>query len=798
MASSKRGRRTACPRRAARVVLLGATFGVAVSSACTNREVESVLSAPEWAKSLLLLREKGGRVVGDAFDIEDEAAIHVVVDDDHKGSDRVALNALFYDRSPDELGLGVGRLRDDLEGRANEPPPVFDVAYGAVFRGGASNGWTEISALEPPFSTFRFAHADAVARCAERGGCLLDATDVLSCSVPCPAPSEIEDVEPTRAPDLLPCPEGWRVAETGSPPESVATVCDPWSSGALAECSVGELLLPGTPTCVAVGSSCDADGFPASLPAGRPVFYVSSGAPPDGDGSRGRPFRTIAAALDAAIVPGGVIAVGVGDYIESIGLRGDVLIQGACPGGTRLALATPDGALSIEQGAQVTLRDLTLVDSAIVVSGEGTAVEMEQIIVQTAPTAGLVARAGARLETFRVLVERPAGAGVSLGRGAVAKLRDTSVNRALGAGLVAESARLELAGTLVRDTLGYPEAGAIGSGIVATTSTVVVEESAVVGSAGAAIEAWAFSALTVSDSVLQGARSSATVPGQDIFQRDGVRIGEGVRAVVTRTAVLGMEGDGVWLGPGVHAVFEDVVVDALVSHPAHGWVSAGASFDARRVHIAHPREDGMVLSEGSVAALEDVRIFGPSDCATNRCVGLDVSPKALVLGQRIFVASNSGRAMTLGGEVALTDVHVIGDLDTARPGLGAEEAIRLRAGAQVRMTRALVEKCSNSAFRSTPGSLELRDLRVSASAAAIRLGVGSTADVARFRFQDLRQLAVEVTDVEDSTSIFVDGEVARTPIGVFLPSHEFTPRVFTRVRFVDVETYFSYSSSTGE
>ncbi|MCB9655460.1 MAG: hypothetical protein H6729_15170 [Deltaproteobacteria bacterium] len=761
--------------------------------------MESVLHAPDKAKSLLLLRAEDGLVLGDAFDIQDSAPIRIVVDDHHQRSDRIALNALFYAHSLDALGVAAGRLRDDLEDRTNESPPVFDVAYKTLFKGGESDGWTEISVLEPPFSTFRFAYTDAVSRCAERQGCLLDAADPLSCSVPCPAPSEIADFERATPPRLVPCPVGWRSTElsASSDPsestESTVTVCDPWASGALDVCADNALLLPGIPTCTRVGSPCDATGFPVDLPTGVPVVYVSSKGPSDADGSRSRPYQTLTAALESAGAQGTtttVLAVGAGRYVESFVLHQDIVIQGACPDDTLLTLSTPDDALWIEDGAHVTLRDLTLVSSAIVVSGEDTVATVDQVIVRNAPTAGLVARARARLEAARVLVEDPIGAGVWVDSNAIAALHDTSVNRARGAGLVAHNARLEVTRTLVRDTSSQSpnDAWPFGVGIQASTSTVVIEASAIVGSPDAGIEASAFSTVTVSNSVIQEARG---VDAPDP-RGDGIRLVQGSYGRVARSSALGVK-DGFVLLEGARGVFEDVVVNALVSEPEHGWLTFDANLSAQRVYVADARDNGFIMQGRTVATLEDVTVFGPSACDSGEdCSSLSLANDAQLAGQRLVVHANAGRAAYFAGNAELNDIHVTGDLDLSTTGVGSDEAIRLRAGARVQMTRALIERCSHAAIRLSQGFAELEDVTIAAAAAAISLGVDSAVKVERFRFDDLTMFAVEAVDSNDTTSSLLDGEIVRTPIGVLLPDRALTPRMFTRVRFVDVDAYFSY------
>lgn len=118
---------------------------------------------------------------------------------------------------------------------------------------------------------------------------------------------------------------------------------------------------------------------------GASGVHVDAAAEEEGDGSRDRPFRSLAAALESA--PAGV-ALAAGRYpLERWALSGrDVSITGRCP---ELSILEPEGgALSIE-GAGVSLSSLS-VTGRVEVSGPGT-LHLDATHIVDAPDAGVAA-----------------------------------------------------------------------------------------------------------------------------------------------------------------------------------------------------------------------------------------------------------------------------------------------------------------------------------------------------------------------------------------------------------------------
>ena len=131
------------------------------------------------------------------------------------------------------------------------------------------------------------------------------------------------------------CPAGWRSVSVA---EGISE-CTPWPEGGQLDCPAGEAHFPGTAGCALVGAPCPADGWPAALPAGRPVRYVRAPGTA-GDGSLTRPFGTINAAI-AGATEGDVIAVASGTYDEFFVLPAGVALYGACAAETILTLTRP-------------------------------------------------------------------------------------------------------------------------------------------------------------------------------------------------------------------------------------------------------------------------------------------------------------------------------------------------------------------------------------------------------------------------------------------------------------------------
>ncbi len=151
------------------------------------------------------------------------------------------------------------------------------------------------------------------------------------------------------APALLPCPIGWAPRAT----RAGVAYCDPFPEGRKT-CSGATGQRPGDRECTRIGPPCPEGEWadPIIVPDGRIVLYVRPGAI-DGDGTRDRPFGTIAEAI--AIAPHGTtIALAKGNYpdVLSIELADNLELRGACAAET---IFDGDRSTSEEDYAEATI-----------------------------------------------------------------------------------------------------------------------------------------------------------------------------------------------------------------------------------------------------------------------------------------------------------------------------------------------------------------------------------------------------------------------------------------------------------
>jgi hypothetical protein len=205
--------------------------------------------------------------------------------------------------------------------------------------------------------------------------------------------------------------------------------------------------------CVVVGASLartaadlpDPRALDPALP--EPVRWVRAGAAP-GDGSRARPFATLAQALASLPPAGGTVALAAGRHAVTspVAVRGAVAIVGA--GATHAALAVTDGAsaFTVRAGARLTLRDLSVEHPAAdtragstgdVDAAAGGAVALRDVLFSRPQSAVVVAGAGTRLVADGVTVRLARGRGVAVLDGARATLRDALLRDGADVGVLA-------------------------------------------------------------------------------------------------------------------------------------------------------------------------------------------------------------------------------------------------------------------------------------------------------------------------------------------------------------------------
>ncbi len=440
-------------------------------------------------------------------------------------------------------------------------------------------------------------------------------------------------------PAMTPCPDGWRAVSAGS-----ATVCEPWPEEGRTRCLSTEALLPGG--CAPLPDCAAGDFAEGVAELGSDVRFVREGG--TGDGSEGDPYGTIAQAL-AGATPNTVIALGKGSYIERVGLPAGVALVGACARETFLrsdeTAVTGRDAVLTANGADVTVRGLTVQSGSLAGLRVVRGAALEDVVVEGAQTAGIIADPGSAIEGTGVVVRGtrvvgPFGVGVAIGMEATVTLRRASLTENVGAGISALGATVTVEDSVIADN-GHDEAfdPLLGRGIEALDGTQ----------------------LTVTRSVIEDARSRA------LFVEGAGTVVRVERSLFRNTTLGSEDGEGRgWVG------FEGTRI-----HFVQSWL------DGFRQVAARPRGPGMV------AELEDVVFSGAADLAVFAHGGADVTLA------RTYVTGAGTLALAVGdaGTMVRASDLVVEDTDGASAdrdygtGIQVLDGARL-TGERVRITRA--------------------------------------------------------------------------------------------------------------
>ncbi len=201
-------------------------------------------------------------------------------------------------------------------------------------------------------------------------------------------------------------------------------------------CADGTIAIPGDTACHPLGACAE--------PPADATLFVDATAVDGGDGSRTRPFRTIAAAV-AAAPSGAIVAIGAGTYVEGLVLPRPVTLVGRCAAEVTVK---SDATYTIRANSDVTLR-------ALAVTGSGV---------------GISAHDAARVVVERTWVHDTGNFGVyasSAGAASSMTIRDSLIERATATGLNVSSAEVVVERTVVRDTRARATDRLTGYGVVA-------------------------------------------------------------------------------------------------------------------------------------------------------------------------------------------------------------------------------------------------------------------------------------------------------------------------------------------
>lgn len=539
------------------------------------------------------------------------------------------------------------------------------------------------------------------------------------------APSTIAAPLPLEPPRLEPCPAGWRVISGADGTQT----CEPWPDAIHdSACAQAEAHFPGTPGCASVGTDCPADGWPADLPADRPLVYVDDDAAPGGDGSsRASPLSSIDAATSIAPVDA-IVAVATGTYDGYVRVWAGQTVWGACPSETVLTASEPStmsGVVSLRE-PRAGARNLSIVSPerhGVVMRSDATS--LEQVAIVAAHSTGIIVSEGtARVVRCAVRNTLPDSGGVFPGPGIQ----------------VQGGARLEIAG-------GVIEGNAADALVVVNGSTIVANDVAAGWSAaqGAALVV-ADARAELANVVLEAAVGTAL-------------IGRGPAATV--------EGDHV-------IVRATRAIDPATPSGAGVFADAGAVIALSRTAVDGNRAGGVVArGTGTIVRLTDSVVRSTLPAAGNRGYGAVVGPGAELAATRcVFAANHAVGVLVDAGTLIASDVLVRGTMPDAAGDAGF--GLEVQGDSLATLDRVLLDSNETAGLLGTRGArIDARDLVVRATQARTRdghLGVGIQLESAarlvpleRARLEGNRDIALVVAggSVVEGTDVVVSGTLPR-------------------------------------
>ncbi len=463
------------------------------------------------------------------------------------------------------------------------------------------------------------------------------------------------------------CEPGWAAVTFEGLP-----ACAPWD-GARPTCERASFVYPGEPACVRVGSPCAADGFPATLPAGRAVVFIDDDAAPGGDGrAPATAFATLADALTATPGPA-VFALATGRYRErGVSLGSGQSLVGACVEDTVITSDVIDGAALIVMGGDATLRDVAIeAPGRGAIRAEGTSVRVEQVEVRAWQNAAIgVARGTTTLDRIALVATAPAGVGIDVGGGSSVRVTRALIVESGGAGIAVHDGASALEGEdIAVDGVralgmlpGIAAVAGAGARLVLTRVQLsgATEYLALATGAGATLE--------IRQAMLRKADADAVVAADGGHARVE-------RVLVERTAIDGFFSFG---AGATLDVVDAIVRDVFPTSPSMRYgrgvqVFEGGAVSLERVAIFRPHEAGIwVESAGSTLVATDVRIEDVlPDAATSLLgAGLIAQRGGSAVLERVAV-----RTTHTFGIIANVDGSIVGH-DTSVQGVAEAECAR--------------------------------------------------------------------------------------------------------------------------
>jgi hypothetical protein len=365
-------------------------------------------------------------------------------------------------------------------------------------------------------------------------------------------------------------------------------------------CGDGRLAVPGDTSCHPLADDCGGGDAWGSIGSDSTIF-VAAGSASGGDGSRAKPFATITEAI-ASAASGATVAIAAGEYVESLAIDKPLTLHGVCPESVILRGAdTSVPTLAIT--AQTTLERLDVTGPAWGVSSSGP-LTLSRVRIHDTGHSGLEAYAkttvtdslferntddaiyteGAEVTVTRTAIRdvAPSKTGKA-GNGIHAEIQAdpplpahvtvtrTIVERATEAGVAALASKVEIEGSVIRDTRVRPADGKLGVGLYASNAP----------------KSGAHAALAVRGSLIErNRRANVYAVGGDVTIATTV-----IRAGLSRTDT-GPLGLGIEVVSGVELAVSDSLVDAN-RYAGIAVYASHAVVDRTIVRETIPSSDGL-------------------------------------------------------------------------------------------------------------------------------------------------------------------------------------------------------------
>lgn len=311
-----------------------------------------------------------------------------------------------------------------------------------------------------------------------------------------------------------------------------------------AKCAEGTIAVP-SEGCVSLDGPDGCGDAPwGAIPDAPNSVYVDAAAAVGGDGSKAKPFTTIAAAI-AAAPSGGRVVLAAGTYAEPIVAKKPLEIRGRCASKVTVSgvYVNGDPVVVYVSSTGVSLRGFTITGAGHGIAATGGAVSASWLAITAATINGVLAASSSQVSLDHVLVRATKLVGGKLGRGIEvegSKLVMTSsvIVDTHDMGVLAQKgSTAKISSSLIEGT--KPSGASYGFGIAtASGGTLELTSSAIVANHGAGVAISSPGTSVVTTSFLAGNVPSGTTFGP------GLTVNAGGHVSVASTLVAGNSDEG--------------------------------------------------------------------------------------------------------------------------------------------------------------------------------------------------------------------------------------------------------------